>query len=134
MIRCLVGVAAVATFALSGLGAPANYVQLMRAKAAGKPNLILIVAEDLGYGDLGCYGQQRIRTPHLDRLAGEGMRFTEWYAGSPEAVVAREALLTAHRAGHGRPGRKRGSALTSNSLTLATFLQNAGYKTCAVGG
>jgi arylsulfatase A-like enzyme len=51
--------------------------------AAGKPtNIILIVADDPGYGDLGCYGQGRIRTPHLDRLAAEGMRFTQAYVGS----------------------------------------------------
>ena len=48
----------------------------------GKPNLILILADDLGYGDLGCYGQQLIQTPNLDRMASEGIRFTQFYAGS----------------------------------------------------
>lgn len=50
--------------------------------AAARPNLIFILADDLGYGDLGCYGQTKIHTPHLDRMAAEGMRFTQFYAGS----------------------------------------------------
>ncbi len=57
--------------------------------AADKPNIIFILADDLGYGDLGCYGQKVIQTPHLDRMAAEGMRFTQFYAGS--TVCARPA-------------------------------------------
>jgi len=134
MIRDVIGVTLVtAAFAITATAAPANYVQLMRAKAAGKPNLILVVAEDLGYGDLGCYGQQRIRTPHLDRLAGEGMRFTHWYAGSPVAVSSRAALLTGFHSGHGPLRQGQSPALNSGCLTVATLLQDAGYKTCALG-
>jgi arylsulfatase A-like enzyme len=130
MIRDGICLAVVTAFAFSAAAAPANFVQLMRAKAAGKPNLILIVAEDLGYGDLGCYGQQRIRTPNLDRMAGEGMRFTQWYAGSPDAVSSRAALLT----GYSRPLKDvENPTLDSKSLSVATLLQNAGYKTCALG-
>ncbi|MCX6896399.1 MAG: sulfatase-like hydrolase/transferase, partial [Verrucomicrobia bacterium] len=58
-----------------------------------RPSLILIVADGLGYGDLGCYGQARIKTPHLDRMAAAGVRFTSFYAASPASATARAALL-----------------------------------------
>ena len=57
--------------------------------SADRPNLIWIMADDLGYGDLGCYGQQEIRTPHLDRMAAEGMRFTQFYAGATVCAPSR---------------------------------------------
>ena len=60
----------------------------------GKPNLILILADDLGYGDLGCYGQQLIQTPNLDRMASEGIRFTQFYAGSTVCAPSRSVLMT----------------------------------------
>src|SRR6185503_15707638 len=59
-----------------------------------KPNIILIVADDRGYGDLGCYGQTKIKTPNIDRLAAEGMRFTQCYAGSTVCAPSRSALMT----------------------------------------
>ena len=62
------------TLAIAGLG--------NRAKAESKPNIVYILADDLGYGDLGCYGQKDIQTPNIDRLAAEGIRFTQHYAGS----------------------------------------------------
>jgi arylsulfatase A len=66
-----------------------------RASVADRPpNVIFILADDLGYGDLGSYGQEKIRTPHLDRLAAEGMRFTSYYAGSTVCAPSRCALLT----------------------------------------
>ena len=64
------------------------------------PNLIYILADDLGYGELGSYGQTRIRTPNLDRLAAEGMRFTQHYSGSPVCAPSRCVLLTGKHTGH----------------------------------
>ena len=64
------------------------------------PNIIFIMADDLGYGDLGCYGQKRIRTPHLDRMAAEGMKFTQFYAGSTVCAPSRCVLMTGLHTGH----------------------------------
>ena len=68
--------------------------------ATEKPNVILILADDLGYGDLGCYGQQLIQTPYLDRMASEGMRFTQFYAGSTVCAPSRAVLMTGRHTGH----------------------------------
>ena len=68
--------------------------------ASKKPNIIYILADDLGYGDLGCYGQKNIRTPHLDRMAAEGMRFTSHYAGSTVCAPSRCSLMTGMDTGH----------------------------------
>src|SRR5436309_15354128 len=64
------------------------------AAEAPRPNVVLILADDLGYGDLGCYGCRDIRTPNLDRLADQGVRFTNFYANGPECTPTRAALLT----------------------------------------
>src|SRR5688572_5114293 len=72
------------------------------------PNIILIVADDLGWGDLGCYGNKFIKTPHLDRLAAEGVRFTQGYAGSPVCLPSRAVLMTGLHTGH-NPQRTNGS-------------------------
>ena len=65
-----------------------------------QPNIIFILADDLGYGDLGCYGQQKIKTPNLDRMAAEGMHFTQHYAGSTVCAPSRCALMTGLHTGH----------------------------------
>src|SRR5512136_1789211 len=67
---------------------------------AGKPSIIFILADDLGYGDLGCYGQKQIQTPNLDRLAARGMRFTDHYAGSTVCAPSRCVLMTGLHTGH----------------------------------
>ncbi|MCZ6673239.1 MAG: sulfatase-like hydrolase/transferase, partial [Verrucomicrobia bacterium] len=67
-----------------------------------KPNIIYILADDLGYGDLGCYGQEKIETPHIDALAAQGIRFTQHYSGSPVCAPARCVLLTGKHTGHAR--------------------------------
>src|SRR3974377_1227539 len=72
-----------------------------------RPNIIFILADDLGYGDLGCYGQTKIKTPNLDRLAAEGMRFTDFYAGSTVCAPSRCALMTGF---HTRPCWVRGAS------------------------
>ena len=69
-------------------------------KVASRPNILLIVCDDMGYGDLGCYGQKLIETPHLDRMAREGMRFTQAYAGSPVSAPSRASLMTGQHTGH----------------------------------
>ncbi len=71
--------------------------------AATKPNIVFILADDLGYGDLGCYGQTKIKTPNLDRLAAEGMRFTNFYSGCSVCAPSRCTLMTgqASRPRHG---------------------------------
>ena len=65
-----------------------------------RPNIIFIMCDDMGYGDLGCYGQQRIETPNLDRMAQEGMRFTQAYAGSPVSAPSRASFMTGQHTGH----------------------------------
>jgi arylsulfatase len=106
---------------------------------ARKPNVIFILADDLGYADLGCYGQQRIRTPNLDRLAAEGMRFTQHYAGAPVCAPSRCALLTGFHTGHGYI-RDNGELPTEgqrpipdSTVTLAEVLKTAGYRTGIAG-
>src|SRR4051794_34344084 len=73
-----------------------------RAGAVGpkRPNIVFILADDLGYGDLGCYGQARIKTPNIDRLAAQGKRFTQCYAGSTVCAPSRCSLMTGLHTGH----------------------------------
>jgi arylsulfatase A-like enzyme len=111
-----------------------------KAEAAGtRPNLIWIMADDLGWGDLGSYGQQVIKTPRLDRMAAEGMRFTHFYAGATVCAPSRSVLMTGQH--HGRT-RVRGNAGASNpeaqalkpeDVTIASVLQKAGYRTALMG-
>jgi uncharacterized sulfatase len=104
--------------------------------AADKPNIILILADDLGYGDLGCYGQKKIRTPRLDRMAREGMRFTQAYAGSTVCAPSRCVLMTGLHTGHcqvrgNAAGKKQ--ALRTEDVTVAEVLKQAGYATGLIG-
>ena len=78
--------------------------------AADKPNVIFILADDLGYGDLGCFGQKLIQTPNIDRLAAEGMRFTQAYAGATVCAPSRCSLMTGMHNGHAADPRQPGSA------------------------
>lgn len=104
------------------------------AAAGGRlPSLVLVVADDLGYGDLGCYGQQAIRTPHLDRLAQEGLRFTDFYAGSTVCAPSRCVLMTGLHTGH---CFIRGNGLLDlrpEDVTVAEVLKGAGYATALFG-
>lgn len=100
---------------------------------AGPPNILLIVADDLGYGDLGSYGQQEIQTPHLDALALEGLRFTNFYAGSTVCAPSRAALMTGLHTGHTPIRGNSRQPLPDASLTVAELLRDAGYHTGMVG-
>lgn len=102
-----------------------------------RPNIVFILADDMGYGDLGCYGQGRIKTPYLDQMAREGMRFLQHYAGSTVCAPSRCTLMTGRHTGHaevrgnGRTGN--GSPLTDSVVTVAEVLKQAGYTTAMIG-
>ncbi|SPE59036.1 Sulfatase [Verrucomicrobia bacterium] len=98
-----------------------------------QPNIIFILADDLGYGDLGCYGQTKIKTPNLDQLAGEGMRFTSFYAGSTVCAPSRCALMTGLHTGHAWVRGNATVALRPEDQTVAEVLQQAGYRTGLIG-
>lgn len=98
-----------------------------------QPNILFILADDLGYGDLGCYGQKVAATPNIDRLAAEGIRFTQVYCGSTVCAPSRCALMTGYHMGH---ARIRGNArvdLQPDDVTVAKVLKGAGYRTGIVG-
>jgi uncharacterized sulfatase len=100
------------------------------------PNIILILADDLGYGDLGSYGQAQIQTPELDRLAAEGVRFTDFYAGSTVCAPSRSVLMTGLHAGHTPVRGNAGpdvQTLAPDDLTVAEVLQAQGYATGLFG-
>ena len=110
-----------------------------------KPNIIYIYADDLGYGELGCYGQQKINTPSLDKLAKEGIRFTQHYTGAPVCAPARCMLMTGKHSGHSyiRGNYELGGfeddteggqmPLPEGTFTIAKMMKQAGYSTGAIG-
>ncbi len=114
------------------LSAPAVLPAL---REGARPNILLILADDLGYGDLGCYGQQRIATPNLDRLAAEGIRFTQAYAGSTVCAPSRCVLMTGLHTGHAwvRGNRYPDLPLRPQDITLTEILKKAGYRTALFG-
>ena len=107
--------------------------------SATRPNLIFLLADDLGYADLGCFGQKKIRTPNLDRLAAEGMRFTQHYSGNAVCAPSRCVLMTGRHPGHAfirdnKEVQPEGQmAIPENTVTLARLLQQQGYATGAFG-
>jgi len=98
-----------------------------------RPNIIFILADDLGYGDVGCYGQKRIQTPNIDRLAKEGMRFTDFYAGSTVCAPSRCVLMTGYHTGHCLIRGNAKDNLRPEDVTLAEVLKRAGYSTGLYG-
>ncbi len=100
-----------------------------------RPNIVFIMADDLGYGDLGCYGQEKIKTPHIDQLAAEGMLFTQAYAGSSVCAPSRSSLMTGFHNGHNRirDNLPHGVYLRPDDFTVAELLKQAGYQTGGVG-
>ena len=127
------GLAAV-SLAASPLGA-----LVKSARDASKPNIIYILADDLGYAELGCYGQKKIRTPNIDKLAAEGMTFSQHYSGSPVCAPSRCVLMTGLHTGHSfirdnREVRPEGQyPIPAETFTVARMLKKAGYATCAIG-
>jgi arylsulfatase A-like enzyme len=132
---------------LAGLGAAAAlFPRTGKSAAPGspgleqpRPNVIFLLCDDLGYGDLGCYGQEKIKTPHLDRMAAEGLRFTQAYAGTTVCAPTRCALMTGLHIGHAAiranrelPGEGQ-APLPAGSFTVAQLFQQAGYATAAFG-
>lgn len=113
------------------LGMPAVIV----AAPASPPNIVFILADDVGYGELGCYGQREIQTPHLDRMAAEGVRFTQFYAGASICAPSRSVLMTGLHNGHGRvrDNLPHGVHLTEEDLTVAEVLRRQGYRTGQMG-
>lgn len=99
----------------------------------GRPNIVLILADDLGYGDLGCQGQRRIPTPHIDRLASEGVRFAQFYSGGTVCAPSRNVLLTGQNPGRIHIRGNRPMDLRAEDRTLAEMLRAAGYRTGMIG-
>ena len=109
-------------------------VSLSRFADARGPNMVFIMADDLGYGEVGCYGQKQIKTPNIDRLAAEGIRFTDYYAGSTVCAPSRCVLMTGRHTGHARIRGNGGSGnLRTEDLTFAKILQAGGYSTGMFG-
>ncbi len=124
---------------------------LARAQQPAPPNIILIVADDLGYGEVGCYGQRWIKTPNIDRIAAEGIRFTQHYCGQAVCAPSRCSLLTGYHQGHAYirdngnpPERVKKTApdelyfpgqypIPDETVTLAELLKSRGYATGAAG-
>lgn len=110
--------------------------ELARAEPL-QPNIVLILADDIGYGDLSCYGATRVKTPNLDRLAAEGLLLTDAHSAAATCTPSRYALLTGEYAWRQRgTGVARGDAaliIKPGRVTLASILQRAGYATAVVG-
>ena len=122
-----------------GLASLALPAWAQAATAGRKPNIVYVIADDLGYGDLGCYGQKHFATPHIDRLAAEGLRFTDHYAGSTVCAPSRCVLMTGLHTGHSyvRGNREQKpigqEPIPAGTVTLAERLKAAGYATGAFG-
>jgi len=126
-----------------------SFSSLGQAAGRKKPNVVFILADDLGYAEVGCYGQKKIRTPHIDALAVQGLRFTQAYSGNPVCAPSRCTLMTGLHTGHsqirsnkelgGTEGWKLGSTiggqwpLEEGTFTVAKMFQQAGYTTGAFG-
>ena len=141
----LAGIAAVSIVGCAGKNEP----------QAGKPNIIFILADDLGYNDLGCYGQRIIETPNIDALANRGIRFTQYYCGAPVSAPSRCVMLTGKHSGHAfirgnhewpergdvwdynkmeeNPALEGQFPIPVQTITFSKVLQTSGYKTACIG-
>ena len=137
------------TCALGSMATILGQTGCMGNQKKKKPNIIFIMADDLGYGELGCYGQKIIQTPNIDKLASDGKIFTQHYSGSPVCAPSRCVLMTGKHTGHsyirnnGRPkGRKHNpeqgvfagqNPIPESETTIAELLKKQGYATAAMG-
>ena len=142
----IIGLSASSVFCSGGC---AEVRRLYGKQVPKRPNIVFFLADDLGYGELGCYGQKKIKTPHIDQLAREGMKFLQYYSGNPVCAPSRCTLMTGLHTGHaqirsnrqvgGKEGWKLGSTiggqwpLEEGTVTVAKILQQAGYTTGAFG-
>jgi uncharacterized sulfatase len=101
--------------------------------APARPNIVFVLADDLGWGDLGAYGQKQIKTPHLDRMAAQGMRFHQAYAGSTVCAPSRSVLMTGQHTGHTFIRGNSKANLRPQDVTVAEVLKQAGYRTALFG-
>ncbi|MEM1297477.1 MAG: arylsulfatase, partial [Verrucomicrobiota bacterium] len=103
------------------------------AHSAERPNIIYIIVDDMGYGDLSCYGQKSWQTPNIDRLATEGIKFTSHYSGSTVCAPSRSSLMTGQDQGHTRIRGNGNHQLLPEDITVAELLKEAGYRTGMIG-
>jgi len=119
--------------AITAVAATASPQALAVKIPTKKPNIIYIIADDLGYGDLGCYGQKKVKTPNLDKIRAEGMKFTDHYSGSTVCAPSRCVLMTGLHTGHcqvrgNREAKPEGqSPMKPGTVTIPTILKKAGY-------
>jgi arylsulfatase A-like enzyme len=137
--------AIVLTFLTSAVSLGLGGATASESSTQQRPNIVFILADDLGWGELGCYGQQKIQTPNIDGLASRGMRFTQHYSGAPVCAPSRCVLMTGKHLGHAEIRGNRQAKLSfpefdegqhpisSSAWTLAQQLQQAGYATGAMG-
>ncbi|MEJ2051497.1 MAG: arylsulfatase, partial [Calditrichota bacterium] len=120
----------------AGMGAMALQMSLfgrIQGQQGERPNIVYILADDLGYADVGCYGQKTLKTPHIDQLAAEGMKFTDHYAGSTVCAPSRCTLMTGMHTGHAYIRGNNRVPLRRRDETVANLLQDAGYFTGLFG-
>jgi arylsulfatase A-like enzyme len=124
---------------ISVISGDRKFAELITQHKTNKPNIIFILADDLGYGDLGCYGQKKIKTPFIDKMADEGIRFTSAYSGSPVCAPSRNCLMTGQHTGHTTIRHnssfvtKERIPLNPNDFTVAQLLKENGYTTGLIG-
>lgn len=120
-------------FRVMGMALLGCLVLACAAHAAEKPNIIFILADDLGYGELGCYGQTQMKTPNIDRLAAEGVKFTDFYAGNTVCSPSRATLMTGLHNGHGWIRANGPENLRPQDVVIPEVLKKAGYTNGIVG-
>lgn len=115
-----------------GIVSCAQKATILKDKVQPKPNIIYILADDMGYGDVGVYGQSKIKTPFIDKMANEGIRFTNHYAGQTVCSPSRCSLMTGMHMGNASVTRN-GQLMNPDDVTVAELLKTAGYKTAIIG-
>lgn len=139
LMRWLIGCVAIVTIVTSSVSSSAHCVAQDSTPEERQPNVIYILADDLGFGDLSCYGQQKFETPNIDSLARNGLRFTQHYSGSTVCAPSRCSLMTGLHTGHtcvrgNAEAQPEGQApMPADTFTVAHLMQRAGYRTGIFG-